>query len=219
MIVSSTHVRLILAAAVFTVAASACSDETPTSPDTNTPPTAGGPPPPSNNPPTTSPAGAISIQINPNPVPHSGARIADAPGCANVQFTWFYDQVIRETGGSTVTLTNRIDLFDEVLGAAGQVAEPAGEAFARLRRAAERRGSEERGAAPLPLRQLFHQSFAGMIERDHLDGARQGVRRIDTEARFGGARHAGGFGLHRRLLTQWRALCRSAPPAPLSRRP
>ena len=110
--VSFTHVRLILAAAVFTVAASACSDETPTSPDTNTPPTAGGPPPPANNP-APSPVGAISVQINPNPVPHSGARIPDAPGCANVQFTWFYDQVIRETGGSTVTLTNRIDLFDE----------------------------------------------------------------------------------------------------------
>jgi hypothetical protein len=111
--VSFTHVRLILAVVAFTVAASACSDETPTSPDPNTPPTAGGPPPPANNPPAPSPVGAISIQVNPNPVPHSGARIPDAPGCANVQFTWFYDQVVRETGGSAVTLTNRIDLFDE----------------------------------------------------------------------------------------------------------
>ena len=53
------------------------------------------------------------MQINPNPVPHSGARIPDAPGCANVQFTWFYDQIISETGGAAVTLTNRIDLFDD----------------------------------------------------------------------------------------------------------
>ena len=108
-----THVRLILAAAAFAFAATACSDGTPTSPtpSTNTPPTAGGPPPPTT--PAPSPTGNITVQINPNPVPHSGARIPDAPGCANVQFTWFYDQIISETGGSAVTLTNRIDLFDD----------------------------------------------------------------------------------------------------------
>ena len=111
--VSFTHLRLILAAAALTLAASACSDGTPTSPTPSgtTPPTAGGPPPPSA--PPASPVGALSVEIHPNPVPHSGARIPDAPGCANVQFTWFYDQVIKETGGSAVTLTNRIDLFDE----------------------------------------------------------------------------------------------------------
>lgn len=109
--VSFTHLRLIVAAIALVVAASACSDGTPTSPD---PPTAGGPPPPAPSPsPAPSPVGAITVSVNPNPVPHSGARIPDAPGCANVQFTWFYDQVIRETGGSAVTLTNRIDLFDE----------------------------------------------------------------------------------------------------------
>jgi len=102
----------IVAVAAFVVAASACGGGSPTSPDPVTPPTASGPPPPTNNPAPT-PTGALSVQINANPVPHSGARIPDAPGCANVQFTWFYDQVIRETGGSTVTLTNRIDLFDD----------------------------------------------------------------------------------------------------------
>jgi hypothetical protein len=103
---------LILLAAVLVLAGSACGDGSPTSPDPvqNTPPTQSGPTPPT---PAPNPVGAISVQINPNPVPHSGARIPDAPGCANVQFTWFYDQVISETGGSTVTLTNRIDLFDE----------------------------------------------------------------------------------------------------------
>lgn len=101
---------LILLAAVIVLAGSACGNGSPTSPDPvqNTPPTASGP-----TPPTPNPAGAITVQVNPNPVPHSGARIPDAPGCANVQFTWFYDQVLSETGGSTVTLTNRIDLFDE----------------------------------------------------------------------------------------------------------
>src|SRR5688572_3192845 len=104
---------LILLAAVIILAGSACGGS-PTSPDPvqNTPPTASGPTPPT-PPAAPDPVGAITVQVNPNPVPHSGARIPDAPGCANVQFTWFYDQVIRETGGSTVTLTNRIDLFDE----------------------------------------------------------------------------------------------------------
>jgi hypothetical protein len=103
---------LILLTAVIVLAGSACGDGSPTSPDPvqNTPPpTASGPTPPT----APDPVGAITVQVNPNPVPHSGARIPDAPGCANVQFTWFYDQVISETGGSTVTLTNRIDLFDE----------------------------------------------------------------------------------------------------------
>lgn len=109
----STRGCLILLAAVIVVAGSACSDGSPTSPDPvqNTPPTASGPTPPT--PPAASPVGAITVQVNPNPVPHSGARIPDAPACANVPYTWFYDQIIRETGGSTVTLTNRIDLFDD----------------------------------------------------------------------------------------------------------
>lgn len=107
---------LILLAAVIVLAGSACGNGSPTSPDPvqNTPPTQSGPTPPTPAPPPApTPVGAITVRVNPNPVPHSGARIPDAPGCANVAFTWFYDQVISETGGSAVTLTNRIDLFDE----------------------------------------------------------------------------------------------------------
>jgi hypothetical protein len=55
----------------------------------------------------------VQISINPNPVAHSGAPITDAAGCANVKYTWFYDQVFQETGGSAVTFTQRIDLFDD----------------------------------------------------------------------------------------------------------
>jgi hypothetical protein len=55
----------------------------------------------------------VTITINPNPVEHSGTPITDAAGCRNVAYTWFYDQVFQETGGSTVTFTNRIDLFDD----------------------------------------------------------------------------------------------------------
>jgi hypothetical protein len=57
--------------------------------------------------------GAITVTVNPNPSPHNGTPITDAAGCRNVPYTWYYDQVIRETGGSQVTLTNRIDLFDD----------------------------------------------------------------------------------------------------------
>jgi hypothetical protein len=104
--------RLCLAAVAGVLLIGAgCSDSSPTSPSPVTstpPPTQPGPPPTAPD-----PAGAVSIAINPNPVPHSGATIADAPGCAGVRYTWFYDQVLRETGGSTVTFTNRIDLFDD----------------------------------------------------------------------------------------------------------
>ena len=105
--------RLCAAAAcgISVIAAGCSSDSSPTSPTptTTTPPTQPGPAPA----PTPQPAGAVTVSINPNPVPHSGATIPDAPGCAGVRYTWFYDQVLRETGGSTVTFTNRIDLFDD----------------------------------------------------------------------------------------------------------
>jgi hypothetical protein len=105
---------LIVGAIVFALAGAACGDDSPTSPDSvDPPPTAGSPPPTTPPPSAPDPVGTLNVQVNPNPVPHSGARIPDAPGCANVQFTWFYDQVLSETGGSAITLTNRIDLFDE----------------------------------------------------------------------------------------------------------
>jgi hypothetical protein len=105
--------RLCLAAAAGVLLISAgCSDSSPTSPTptTSTPPaTQPGPAPTA----PTSAVGAVTIAINPNPVPHSGAAITDAAGCVGVRYTWFYDQVLQETGGSTVTFTNRIDLFDD----------------------------------------------------------------------------------------------------------
>jgi hypothetical protein len=52
------------------------------------------------------------VTINPNPVPFSGQPITNVSSCANSKNTWFYDQVLRETGGSTVTFTQRVDKFD-----------------------------------------------------------------------------------------------------------
>ena len=68
----------------------------------------------------------------------------------------------------------------------------------------------------LPLRQPFNDALARSIERDHLDGARLGVRRVDAKPCFGGARHAGGFGLHVRPS---RARVRSVRRVLPSRRP
>jgi hypothetical protein len=116
MIVSPRATRACLAAVLSLCigGAFACSkSDSPTSPDpvATTPSTQPGPAP--TPAPAPSAVGAIQITINPNPVPHSGAAITDAPGCRDVKYTWFYDQVFQETGGSTVTLTNRIDLFDD----------------------------------------------------------------------------------------------------------
>jgi hypothetical protein len=54
----------------------------------------------------------VEVAINPNPVPFSGQPITDAPSCAGSPNTWFYDQVLTETGGANVTITGRIDRFD-----------------------------------------------------------------------------------------------------------
>jgi hypothetical protein len=63
--------------------------------------------------PAPTPAGVLNIRINPNPVPQSGVPITDAAGCVGVRYTWYYEQVLSDTGGSAITLTGRIDLFDD----------------------------------------------------------------------------------------------------------
>ena len=58
------------------------------------------------------PTGSVQVAVNPNPVPFSGQPITDASSCANSPNTWFYDQVLTETGGADVTITGRVDTFD-----------------------------------------------------------------------------------------------------------
>ena len=83
-----------------------CKDSSPTGPTSTPPATTPGP----TLPPST---GSVKVEINPNPVPFSGQPVTDAgPGCNNVKNTWFYDQVLTESGGSEVTFTNRTDTFD-----------------------------------------------------------------------------------------------------------
>jgi hypothetical protein len=89
---------LILAASV---AAAGCgsSSGSPTSPS------AAGPPP-------GAATASVNVSVSPNPVPFSGAPITDTPDCKNFADTWFYDTVLQEFGGNTVTFTSRIDSFD-----------------------------------------------------------------------------------------------------------
>ena len=106
-----TRVCLVAALSASLVGAFACSKaDSPTGPT----PVAQTPSPTPTQPgPAPQAVGAVQITVNPNPVPHSGAAITDAAGCVGVKYTWFYDQVFRETGGAAVTFTNRIDLFDD----------------------------------------------------------------------------------------------------------
>ena len=80
-----------------------CSDSSPTEPSSTTP--AGPVLPPS--------TGSVKVGIVPNPVPFSGQPVTDAgPGCNDKKNTWYYDQILTESGGSEVTFRNRIDTFD-----------------------------------------------------------------------------------------------------------
>ena len=98
--------KLLTGLAAF-VAISCGGESSPSTAPTAPPPVVAPPPQP---PPTA--RGQVNLSVVPNPVPYSGDRIADVPACVSSQNTWFYDQILTETGGSAVTFTNRIDLFD-----------------------------------------------------------------------------------------------------------
>ena len=56
--------------------------------------------------------GKLSVSVNPNPVPFSGKPITDVAGCAQRNNTWYYEQVLEDTGGAALTITSEIDMFD-----------------------------------------------------------------------------------------------------------
>jgi len=106
----SVRASIVAIASAAALASYACStDSTPTGPDN--PPAAAPSPTPAPTPQANN--GAITVTVRPNPVPFSGQPITDAAGCAGSANTWFYDQVITETGGVTVHLTHRTDSFDK----------------------------------------------------------------------------------------------------------
>jgi len=60
-------------------------------------------------------AASVQVTVNPDPVPFSGQPILDTGECTDYTNTWFYDTVLHETAGGSVTFTTRIDLFDAKL--------------------------------------------------------------------------------------------------------
>jgi hypothetical protein len=87
------------------VTSSCGSSKSPTSPTTNASTSTGT---------TSTPGvtGALTVIVNPNPVPFSGKPITDIAGCNNRNNTWYYQQMIQETNGSAVTINSEIDMFD-----------------------------------------------------------------------------------------------------------
>lgn len=54
--------------------------------------------------------GVLSVTITPNPVPWSSEPV---PNCSLAN-RWHYDQVLKNTGGTRLTISDRTDLFDGV---------------------------------------------------------------------------------------------------------
>lgn len=109
--------RIALVCSAALVTAMCSNDASPTAPtSTSTPPTTSAPPPaappPSAPPPVQAAPGRLELHIAPNPVPFSGQTISGVASCANSRNTWFYDMKLLEVGGQTVTLRNRVDVFD-----------------------------------------------------------------------------------------------------------
>jgi hypothetical protein len=105
--------RIVLVSGLALTGAMCSSDSSSPTAPTNDPAPDPTPPPATPNPPPATPArGNVEVRIQPNPVPFSGRPITDAASCAGSKNTWFYEQILRETGGSSVTITGRTDSFD-----------------------------------------------------------------------------------------------------------
>lgn len=88
----------------LTAAACGAIEPSPTAPSPN--------PAPAPAPSTSTGGGKLEITVNPNPVPWSGQPITDNAGCANVPNTWFYDQVLKNSGSNSITVSDRTNYFD-----------------------------------------------------------------------------------------------------------
>ena len=103
-------------AAVAILVSAACSSDSssPTSASTTTSTsTTASTPAPAPAPTPTVVTASVAVTVNPNPVTFSGVPITDSAGCAGSPNTWFYDQVLTESGGAAVTFTSRVDSFDQ----------------------------------------------------------------------------------------------------------
>lgn len=102
----------IVAVCVTALTATACGSVEPSPTAPSPVPSPAPSPSPSPSPaPTPSGPGRLEVTINPNPVPWSGTPIQGS-GCDGVTNTWFYNQVLRNTGGKTIVVSDRTDFFN-----------------------------------------------------------------------------------------------------------
>ena len=100
-----TYSRLLVCLAVLLLAV-ACGSTSPTSPDPSPSP---GPTPSPSPSPSPGPA-SLRIVISPNPVNQSGVAVS---GCgSNVPYRWVWEQILENTGGSTLILSSRVNFVD-----------------------------------------------------------------------------------------------------------
>lgn len=90
-------------------------EPSPTAPSPVAPGPSPGPAPAPGPSPSPAPApnsgpGKLEVTIDPNPVPWSGTPIEG--GCAGVANTWFYTQVLENTGGNPIVVSDRTDYFN-----------------------------------------------------------------------------------------------------------
>ncbi len=103
----------IVAVCVTALTAAACGsvEPSPTAPSPVPSPAPSPSPSPSPSPAPTSGPGRLQVTINPNPVSWSGTPIQGS-GCDGVTNTWFYNQVLRNTGGKAIVVSDRTDFFN-----------------------------------------------------------------------------------------------------------
>jgi hypothetical protein len=102
----------IVAVIVTALTAAACGSVEPSPTAPSPVPSPAPSPSPSPSPaPTPSGPGKLEVTINPNPVPWSGNPI-DAAGCQGVSNTWSYTQVLKNTGGKAIVVSDRTDFFN-----------------------------------------------------------------------------------------------------------
>jgi hypothetical protein len=104
-----TFSRVFVCLAALAMSGCGGTGDSPTGP-TATEPLASGPAPDPAPAPEPGTPGVLTVTITPNPVPWSGEP---APNC-NLANRWRYEQTLRNTGGTRVTISDRADAFDGV---------------------------------------------------------------------------------------------------------
>ena len=110
-----TFTRVFVCLSALSISACGSVEDSPTAPTAAGEPSAPSPAPapgpaPEPAPPLAGTPGALEVTISPNPVPWSREP---SPNC-NLANQWQYEQILRNTGGTRITITDRADSFDGV---------------------------------------------------------------------------------------------------------